>query len=706
MRLSYRIVRRKLIGWGLFPRRTLARVTTYLVALDLLLIVVSRVSAALKFRAGSDLGGWVGVLSFVAVLLSLVLALRWVRRQLMWRLRNRLIVTYVFIGVIPVVLLLAMAAIASFMFAGQFAFFLATSDLESEMRAVQSSNSGMAAGLAARLRRGEAASPESLQSFAASERMFPSREVTAWFRGKALVAPPGARPLSLPPVHEDDFRAVALEQGRLYFRAARTLPVGADQLTVISSIPLTPEMLAAVTGRVGEVTLAKAVSVRGQPGTQVPAGALGGSTNPAELVPTGDAELTVKAGAVPPQRNRLDYSVLFLGPLSIVHWNTAQKDSVVMMITTRPSLLYARLAASFGENASKFISALIGIAIALAIVELLALVIGIRLTRTMTRSVAELYSATQRVNRGDFRHRIPVQTQDQLAALETSFNSMTESLEKLLAEQKEKQRMENELAIAHEVQSQLFPHQVSELRALEVHGLCRPARTVSGDYYDFLPLGPEKLALAVGDISGKGISAALLMATIHSAVRAYTLERVPALAAATAGGNPAMLGTVPFATKEGELSPATLMAMLNRQLYRSTPAEKYATLWLGIYDGRARQLTYCNAGHLPPIIFGRDGALRRLDCGGTVIGLFGGLTYEEAQIELRPGEMLLAYSDGVTEPENEFGEFGEPRLVELVRQNRDLPLARISEAVIAAVDDWIGGGEQPDDVTLVLARAR
>ncbi len=705
MRLSYKIVRRKLVSQGLWPQSTLARVTLYLMALDVLLVVVSRISAALEFRAGSGLGGWVGVLSFVAIVLLLVLALRWVRRRLMWRLRNRLIVTYVFIGVIPVVLLLGMAALASFMFAGQFAIFLATSDLESELKAVQSANSGMASGLAARLRRGESASPEALQSFVPSERMFPSRQVTVWYRGKAVVAPPGARPVSPPPSDEDELRAVAVDHGQFYLRALRTLPVGADKLIVISSVPLNQEMLGTVIARIGEVTLSKTVTVRGEHGAEIPAGTFGGSTSPGELVPA-QTELTVKAGKLPPQRNRFDYSVLFLGPFPILHWETGQHDNLVMMITTRPSLLYGRLAASFGENASKFIGALIGIAIALAIVELMALVIGIRLTRTMTRSVAELYKATQHVNKGDFRHRIPVKTQDQLAALETSFKSMTESLEKLLAEQKEKQRMENELAIAHEVQSQLFPHQVSELRALEVHGLCRPARTVSGDYYDFLPLGPEKLALAVGDISGKGISAALLMATIHSAVRAYTLERVPALAAATAAGDPAMLGAVPFAAQDGELSPATLMAMLNRQLYGSTPAEKYATLWLGIYDGATRKLTYCNAGHLPPIIYGRDGSLRRLDCGGTVIGLFGGLTYQEAQIELRAGEMLLAYSDGVTEPENEFGEFGEKRLVELVHENLDLPLARISDAVIAAVNDWIGGAEQPDDVTLVLARAR
>jgi phosphoserine phosphatase RsbU/P len=157
---------------------------------------------------------------------------------------------------------------------------------------------------------------------------------------------------------------------------------------------------------------------------------------------------------------------------------------------------------------------------------------------------------------------------------------------------------------------------------------------------------------------------------------------------------------------EGEFSPAQVLALLNRQLFRSTPAEKYATLFLGVYDGRARRLTYSNAGHLPPIVLGNDGSLRRLDTPGLVVGLFDDQSYEERTVDLRPGDIFLAFSDGVTEPENEFGEFGEERLVEIVRDHRHLPLDRISEMVTSAVGDWIGSNEQPDDVTVVLARAR
>jgi sigma-B regulation protein RsbU (phosphoserine phosphatase) len=211
----------------------------------------------------------------------------------------------------------------------------------------------------------------------------------------------------------------------------------------------------------------------------------------------------------------------------------------------------------------------------------------------------------------------------------------------------------------------------------------------------------------VGDVSGKGISAALLMATIHSAVRAYSLEGIPALrqsmAVGVAGGADLV---VAVEGKGAETSSATLLGLLNHQLYESTPEAKYATMFLGIYDGADRRLTYTNAGHLPPMLLSDDGTCQYLTCGGTVVGLFPDVQYPEATVQMRSGDIFIAYSDGVTEPENDYGEFGEQRLLDLVRENRHLSLARITEIVTAAVDDWIGDNEQPDDVTLVLARAR
>jgi sigma-B regulation protein RsbU (phosphoserine phosphatase) len=280
---------------------------------------------------------------------------------------------------------------------------------------------------------------------------------------------------------------------------------------------------------------------------------------------------------------------------------------------------------------------------------------------------------------------------------------MAESLQKLIAEQEEKQRIESELSIAKEVQDMLFPRDAADLDGLELHGICRPARTVSGDYYDFLPVGPNTVGLAVGDISGKGISAALMMATVHAFIRAHTLlEQVPAMVAAQGSVAPIVLSE----NRSCCPSPGTVLAQLNQQLYRSTPAQKYATMFLGFYDQRTRQLTYSTAGQLPPMVICANGSPRLLDVGGTVVGLFGDMVYPEGRITLDPGDIVIAFSDGITEPENDFGEFGEERLREIVLENRDLPLARISDAILNAVIDWIGGEEQPDDMTVVLARAR
>ena len=500
------------------------------------------------------------------------------------------------------------------------------------------------------------------------------------------------------------------------------MQVGSSKLTVMTSELFDKELVGKIAAGLGEITLYNAVI---KPDTPTGPGVSGGSTTTEKKSQTGfvvtekqpgtqkqeNAEFhpVFTVGAVPEAAGRFDPEITFGTPLTVIDWPSGEqpKFTPALKITTRPTVLYSHLFAALGQFVTGVTYILISVAVFFAIIELIALIIGTRMTRTVTGAVAQLYDATQHVDRGDFSHRIPVRSSDQLANLAHSFNTMTASIEKLIQEQKEKQRLENELAIAKEVQEQLFPRHISELESLEAFGFCRPARTVSGDYYDFLAASSHKLILAVGDISGKGISAALLMATIHSAVRAYSLESLPQMRELAAVGAVSGSGRMMVTWPEGmEVSPGALLGLLNHQLYESTPAEKYATLFLGIYDGRNRRLTYSNGGHLPPILIGEDGSVRKLECGGTVVGLFEGMTYEEGSVEMQPGEIFVAYSDGVTEPENDFGEFGEDRLIDLVRDNRHLSLGEISQVVTTAVDDWIGDNEQPDDVTLVLARAR
>src|SRR6185295_7427155 len=231
------------------------------------------------------------------------------------------------------------------------------------------------------------------------------------------------------------------------------------------------------------------------------------------------------------------------------------EDDSVAIVSSRPSLILKKLFSTFGDLGKVALVVMFIIGGVLLVVEIVAALFGAKLTRSITRAVADLYEGTRRVQAGDFSHRIPIRTKDQLSELAGSFNNMTERIQHLIVEVKEKERLENELSIARDVQSQLFPKEFPRLKTLELWGGCEPARTVSGDYYDFVSLGTDRAALAIGDISGKGISAALLMAHIQSALRSQL-----------------MLGTV--------TSSSSVLSIVNDHLYASSTPEKYATFFL------------------------------------------------------------------------------------------------------------------------------
>jgi sigma-B regulation protein RsbU (phosphoserine phosphatase) len=712
MALPYRYLRLRLREAGMLPTSKVALIAWYLLGLDLLLFLLQKVFGFFHLAYGDSLGGWVSFLSFLVIVLFSILAFRWIKAKALWRLRNRLIVTYVFIGFIPLVLLIALALGSFYLFAGQFATFIVTTGLNSELSSLSAANSTIARHLSSQIQREPAAWVASLETLHQTDKHWANRQICVWLNQKIVLnsSPTEITAPVAPAYLKAAFRGVVRDHDKLFLRVLETVPLKEGNLTVISSEPV-DQLLQTLAANLGEITLYEGLTLhkvdRTEPGpvrgTQVLAG-----DNKKVVLDTSKAKLTFSSGTIPPPTRALDRSVLFVTSVSVMDWDDGETANPIgITVQTRISKLYERLFSAQGDFAPTVEFFLLFAVIFFAIIELVAIWIGTQLTRTVTGAVAQLYEGTQHVNRGDFSHRIPVKSNDQVATLANSFNSMTASLEKLIEEQKDKQRLENELVIAQEVQAQLFPQESVQLATLEVHGFFRPARTVSGDYYDFLTLDSDRLILAVGDVSGKGISAALLMATIHAAVRALSLQDVPVLhepaAVGAAIGSDVMLAS---GFRGVDLSPAALLSLLNHQLYESTPAEKYATLFLGIYNGVERKLTYSNGGHLPPIIMSEDGSIRRLECGGTVVGLFDQRSYNEASVELCRGEIFVGYTDGVTEPENDFGEFGEARLIDLLRENRDLPLTRISEIVTAAVDDWIGPNEQPDDVTLILARAR
>jgi sigma-B regulation protein RsbU (phosphoserine phosphatase) len=359
-----------------------------------------------------------------------------------------------------------------------------------------------------------------------------------------------------------------------------------------------------------------------------------------------------------------------------------RRSVVVPVLTTfslRPSTLNKNLFSAVGAVGPFLLAIAIACAAVFLLIEVAALITGTVLTRTITRSIGDLYGATLHVARGDFTHRVRVSTRDQLGALGESFNNMTASIAGLIDEQRQRQRLEHEIAIASEVQRELFPKSLPVLPGLGLAAICRPARVVSGDYYDFIRLGPTSVGIAVADISGKGIFAALLMASLQAALRSR-------------------------ATLDGNGDTSKLVSELNDYLFKNTSEDRYATFFYATYDSETHMLTYTNAGHLAPLLIA-DGRVQHLEQGGTVVGLFEDAAFTQVTLPVLPGTVLVAFSDGVTESVNAYGEeFGMRRLEEEVLLHRDLGADLLLQSLLAAVESWSGASEQFDDVTIVVAR--
>jgi sigma-B regulation protein RsbU (phosphoserine phosphatase) len=253
----------------------------------------------------------------------------------------------------------------------------------------------------------------------------------------------------------------------------------------------------------------------------------------------------------------------------------------------------------------------------------------------------------------------------------------------LIAHAAEQAALRRELQIAQEVQAQLFPHERPAMRTIRYAGICRAARGVGGDFYDYLPLTGGRLGIAVADISGKGLPAALRMASLQALLRSHAPTYARAL---------------------GDLGHE-----LNRHLCESGDGARFATLFFGVYEDDSRRLVYLNAGHLPPIVLapashGCDASVRRLAPGGMVLGLFGDQSYQPGCTTLAQGERLLVFSDGVTEATDTAGDmFGEDRLMAVMAGGAALDIDGLAARIIDEVDRFVGAAPQQDDITVIAA---
>lgn len=603
--------------------------------------------------AGALLTGvWLGVRLF-----------RSIARLAVWRLRNRLLVTYLFIAVVPIVLIAGLAIASGYALVDQLAVYLVTGELQRRIDNVESAAQSLVQTPAPN----RPAVMEAMMDLFYLEH-FPGIEVAVRQSGNVYRYPVNSA-MELPAETWRPGSGILRRRGQFYLWAYKKTKEG----DVTVSVPVTRAFLDGLVPNLGIVDFGQSVGQmrRTQPGP--------GNVAPSRL---------------PPAFSRLDQPLVWFASIPTTTWrNPGEVSDALLMVRTRAS---AVLAAVFNRGADLaqeglLVSMLVGV-IVFFLVEIISIFIGLTMTRTITGAVHRLYEGTERVKQGDFSHRIQVRGKDQLAELARSFNTMTENLERLVVVAKEKERLQSEIEIAREVQSQLYPRQVPHTRTLKLTAVCQPARMVSGDYYDYECIRDSQVALAIGDVAGKGISAALLMATLQSSLRTQLTSWLEAGAAAGNGHVSAPVST------------SRLVSRLNVQLHALTSPEKYATFLLGIYDEPSGMFTYTNAGHLPPLLV-RDGIPQRLDVNGTVVGAFAFSKYGESRVEMKPGDLLVCFTDGITEPENAYGEmYGEDRLADLVVKNSHRTEEQIVETVLAHVHEWTSSEELQDDMTILVAR--
>ena len=615
--------------------------------------------------SGESLLAWLDVGASLALAIGLgqvlLRSVARLRRRLLWRVRRKLILSYVFIGFVPVLLVVAFFAVA-----GAVSGLSASSAMvRREIDRVIADVRVAATAIGARLSSGMDA-PAALQPLAATPSAYSdaSAVVIGQTSGSvvATVGPwrSGPRPDRVP----------EWIQGQGF---AGLVTVGSQwPLAIRAVVPLDRPRGGAV---VIDVPLDEAVQDRIETVTGV------------ELEPFGE----LADDPLDPSRLASAEGLAWVVFLEPVDWTTGAEEAGNLFIRVPATGVLDQF---FGPGARNeelgvryfFLALLVTLGALFLVIELAAFVMGLALARSITGSIHALSVGTDRIRRGDFSQRIRVASEDQLGDLAESFNAMTASVEGLLHQAAEKKRLENELRLARQIQMSLLPRDPTSIPGLSVTAVCRPAREVGGDYYDFIRLGERRLGLLVADVSGKGTSAALYMAELKGLMLS--------------------LGQ----TYE---SPRQLLIEANRIMAGALDSRSFITMLYAVVDLDAGTLTYARAGHTPLMHASQNGArrvVRMLAPDGLVLGLHGferqfSELLEEHHLVLRPGDVAVLFTDGVTEAMNEADDlFGEARLARLLEDDAAVSSETLHERILRDVDAFVGTADQHDDMTMVLLR--
>jgi sigma-B regulation protein RsbU (phosphoserine phosphatase) len=587
---------------------------------------------------------------------------RFLVRRLLWRIRSKLLVSYLFIAVVPVVLLLLLFGLAGVLFSGLVASYIVTSEIARSAALLRTTGEAALADISG----DDAAARAALERHLAPLRaVHPELTFALWDGSKSVAASPGA-PAALPEwtqpdgyaglvrVSEDDDTTVLTGIAR---RGPRALLV---------QVPVDDHLFAPLEEKMGIQLVSAAGSVRRRGhGVQIHVGS------------EARREAASRASTMPGMR--------FAATPEARHWADGKADLVPMFFHFQPLDLLRHLSPGALNVGDILVKALAGVAAVFLIVYGVALVLGLMLARSITGNVHELYRGTEHLRQGDFGNRIRVQSRDQLGDLAESFNVMAASMQGLLMEQAEKQRLEEELRIARQIQMSLLPQGAVTLPGLRVSALCLPAAEVGGDYYDLLPMSASRMGVLVADVSGKGTSAALYMAELKGLV--LSLSRIYE-------------------------SPARLLSEANRILAATLDPRSFITMTYAVVDTEARTMRYARAGHNPMIHYDAlTGLTRVLTPPGLGLGIDSGARFdeilEEAEVPLRTGDVFLFFTDGLSEAMNGRAElFGERRLRDVI-EAADGPgedESALKDRILAAIRAFVGEAAQHDDMTMVILK--
>ena len=583
-------------------------------------ILLGALAVWLAQTAGVPVPDFVGQLAafllFVACLWGGFKLARYLVRRLLWRIRTKLIVSSLFIAVVPVVLLTLFFLLAGVLFTGLVASHLLSTEVERQQRDLEA----VARAVVSHTPLGESSVAERMK---AAQARHPGLTWVA-VDGARTVSATGELPAKAPAwMKADDFAGIVKLPGDDHLRAMSRR----GSAFVLLDLPVDERLVADLTTRTGIKLLRAHTTVKSrQAGITIDV--------KDDEAPLASEQETIQAEGL-----------LFFAEMPELDWETGEKGSLTRAIEYQPFELIQRLSAGTSITGALLVKIWAAVGAVFAVMYCVALALGLMLARSITRSVHALSHGTERLRQGDFSYQIKVRSRDQLGELAESFNVMARGIDDLLRESAEKERLEEELRIARQIQMSLLPQGKVGLDGLRVAALCLPAAEVGGDYYDLLPLSDTRLGVVVADVSGKGTSAALYMAELKGLV--LSLSRIYD-------------------------SPGALLKQANRILAANLDSRSFITMTYAVVDTQARTMRLARAGHNPLIqLEAATGRTRVLAPQGLGLGIDPGDRFddilEEVELPLSPGDHFLFFTDGLSEAMNASAElFGEQRLRDLL----------------------------------------